>query len=170
MKKLGGLFIAVTIIALIAYQALMYYDNNFRYGRMRETPGVKPHEDPLLILETGIVPIHGGDAAYRLMPTTDLFSPLNMKASTTIARGQALYRVYCAQCHGINYDGNGTVGQSFQPLPANLLSAGVQSKSEAELFKSISFGIPNGRQPALDTTITQDDRWYIIAFVQSLGS
>jgi mono/diheme cytochrome c family protein len=81
-----------------------------------------------------------------------------------------LYQVYCAQCHGNNFDGNGTVGQSFQPLPANLRSPQVQAKTEGELFKSISFGIPGGRQPALDTTITPNDRWYIIAFVQSLGS
>jgi len=170
MKKLVGLFITAAIIILVAYQALIYYDNNFRYGRMRETPGVKPQETPLLVLESGIVPIHGGDAVYRLTPATDLVSPIDMKASNTVARGKDLYRVYCAQCHGINFDGNGTVGQSFQPLPANLRSPQVQSKTEGELFKSISFGIPDGRQPALDTTITPDDRWHIIAFVQSLGS
>ena len=170
MKKLFGFFILVGIIILAAYQALMYYDNNFRYGRMRETPGVKPHETPLLLLEPDIVPIHGGDATYRLTPAADLVSSLNRQAPTTIARGKTLYGVYCAQCHGINFDGNGTVGQSFQPLPANLRGPAVQEKTEGELFKSISFGIPGGRQPALDTTITPVDRWHIIAFVQSLGS
>ena len=170
MKKLFGFFILVGIIILAAYQALMYYDNNFPYGRMRETPGVKPHETPLLVLEPGIVPIHGGDATYRLTPAADLVSSLNRQAPATLARGKNLYNVYCAQCHGINFDGMGTVGQSFQPLPANLRSPAVQTKTEGELFKSISFGVPDGRQPALDTTITPDDRWYIIAFVQSLGS
>jgi hypothetical protein len=62
------------------------------------------------------------------------------------------------------------VGQSFHPLPTHLRSPEVQSKSEGQLFKSISFGVPGGRQPALDTTIPAEDRWYIIAFVQSLGS
>ena len=170
MKKLLGLFILVGIIGLAAYQALMFYDNNFRYGRMRETPGVKPHEAPLLVLERGIVPTHGGDAVYRVTPAADLSSPLNRQAATTIARGENLYYVYCAQCHGNNFDGNGTVGQSFQPLPANLRGPEVQAKTEGELFKSISFGIPGGRQPALDTTLLPDDRWYIIAFVQSLDS
>ena len=170
MKKLAGFLIIFVIIILAAYQALMFYDNNFRYGRMRETPGVKPHEAPLLVLEPGIVPIHGGDAGYRLTPAADLASPLNMQAAATVARGKDLYRLYCAQCHGINYDGNGTVGQSFQPLPANLRSPDIQSKTEGALFKSISFGIPGGRQPALDTTIPPDDRWHIIAFVKSLAS
>ena len=168
MKKLVGLFIVVAIIVLAAYQGLMYYDNNFRYGRMRETPAVKPHEDPLLVSETGIVPIHGGDALYRATPAHALISPLNMTAPGVVARGKALYLVYCAQCHGYDYDGNGTVGQSFHPLPTDLRSSVVQSKHEGELFKSISYGVRDGRQPALDTTILPDDRWQIIAFVQSL--
>jgi mono/diheme cytochrome c family protein len=170
MKKLLAFFIVVAVVILVAYQALMYYDNNFRYGRMRETPGVKPHEEPLLTVDPGIVPVHGGDATYRLTPAAKLRSPLDRQAAATIKRGGELYQVYCAQCHGNYFDGNGTVGQSFQPLPANLRSPQVQAKTEGELFKSISFGIPGGRQPALDTTITPNDRWYIIAFVQSLGS
>ena len=170
MKKLAGLFIAVAIIGLAAYQALMYYDNNFRYGRMRETPGVKPHEDPLLVMESGIVPIHGGDALARVSPPKTLISPLNMTEPAVVTRGQALYLVYCAQCHGYDYDGNGTVGQSFNPLPADLRSSEVQSRLEGELFKSISYGVRDGRQPALDTTILPEDRWYIIAFVHSLDT
>jgi len=169
MKKLIGFLIVVAILVFAAYQALMVYDNNFRYGRMRETPGVRPHEEPLLVQETGIVPIHGGDAAYRVTAAADLISPLNRNSGATIKRGSDLYHVFCAQCHGLNFDGKGTVGQSFAPLPANLRSPEVQSKSEGELFKSISYGVPGGRQPALDTTIPARDRWYIIAFVQSLA-
>jgi mono/diheme cytochrome c family protein len=168
MKKIIGFFIVVAILVFVAYQALMVYDNNFRYGRMRETPGVRPHEEPLLIQESGIVPIHGGDALYRVTPAVELISPLDRQADATIKRGSDLYHVYCAQCHGLNFDGNGTVGQSFEPLPTNLHSAEVQSKPEGELFKSISYGVPGGRQPALDTTILAQDRWYIIAFIQSL--
>ena len=168
MKKIIGFFIVVAILVFVVYQALMYYDNNFRYGRMRETPGVRPHEEPLLIQESGIVPIHGGDALYRVTPAVELVSPLDRQADATIKRGSDLYHVYCAQCHGLNFDGNGTVGQSFEPLPTSLRSAEVQSKPEGELFKSISYGVPGGRQPALDTTILAQDRWYIIAFIQSL--
>ncbi len=49
MKKIIGFFIVVAVILYVAYEALMYYDNNFRYGRMRETPAVRPQEVPLLI-------------------------------------------------------------------------------------------------------------------------
>jgi mono/diheme cytochrome c family protein len=170
MKKIVGILIVLGVIGYVAYEALMYYDNNFRYGRMRETPAIRPHEDPLLIMETGIVPINDGEAIYRASAGVNLISPLKSTEPSILARGKAVYLTYCAQCHGYKYDGNGTVGQSFQPLPADLRSPRVQSKLNGELFKSVSYGVPGGRQPALDTTITIDDRWHVIAFVKSLGN
>jgi mono/diheme cytochrome c family protein len=93
-----------------------------------------------------------------------------MSQGSVINRGKAVYLTFCAQCHGLNYDGQGTVGQSFHPLPTNLRSPKVQSKPDGELFKSVSYGVPGGRQPALHTTITIDDRWHVVAFVKSLGN
>jgi len=169
MKKIIGLLIVIGIIGLAAYEALMYYDNNFRYGRMRETPAVRPYEEPMLKMETGLVPFNGGEALYRTTAGIDLNSPAKIGDAAAIARGNAVYLTFCAQCHGYDYDGNGTVGQSFQPLPTDLRSTKVQSTPEGTLFKSISYGVPGGRQPALETTISIDDRWHVVAFVKSLG-
>jgi len=160
----------IGIVGYVAYEALMYYDNNFRYGRMRETPAVRPHEDPLLKMGDGIVPVNGGEAIYRATAGVDLISPLNISQDSVINRGKAVYLTFCAQCHGLNFDGQGTVGQSFHPLPTNLRSPEVQSKPDGELFKSISYGVLGGRQPALHTTIIVDDRWHVVAFVKSLGN
>jgi mono/diheme cytochrome c family protein len=170
MRKIIGFFIVIAVVLYGAYEALIYYDNNFRYGRMRETPAVRPMEDPLFNMEAGIVPINAGEAIYRATPGVDLESPLDAAEPLVVARGKAVYLTYCAQCHGYNYDGNGTVGQSFHPLPTDLRSPEVQTKVNGELFKSVSYGVPGGRQPALDTTITIDDRWHVIAFVKSLGN
>jgi mono/diheme cytochrome c family protein len=169
MKKIIIFFIVVGAVLYAAYAALMYYDNNFRYGRMRETPGVRPMEAPEQIMETGLVPVDGGEALYRITPAADLISPIKASEPFVITRGKAVYLTFCAQCHGYDYDGEGTVGQSFQPLPTDLRSPLVQSKPDGELFKTISYGIPGRRQPALDTTVTIDDRWHVIAFVKSLG-
>lgn len=169
MKKIIGFIIVVGIVIYAAYEALMYYDNNFRYGRMRETPAVRPHEDPLLIMEDGIVPVSGGEAVNRVTAGIDLTAPVTMTESAVVARGKAVYLTYCAQCHGNNHDGNGTVGQSFNPLPTDLRSAEVQYKPQGMLFKSVSYGVPGGRQPALHTTVTIDDRWRVVAYIKSLG-
>ena len=169
MKKIIGFIVVVAVILYAAYEALMYYDNDFRYGRMRETPAVRPQEVPLFNMEAGIVPVNAGEAIYRATPGVDLVSPLDAAEPLVVGRGKAVYLTYCAQCHGYNYDGNGTVGQSFQPLPTDLRSPEVQSKPEGELFKTVSYGIPGKRQPALQTTVTIDDRWHVIAFMKSLG-
>jgi len=169
MRKIIGFFIVMAVVLYGAYEALIYYDNNFRYGRMRETPAVRPQEVPLFNMEAGIVPVNAGEAIYRATPGVDLVSPLDAAEPLVVARGKAVYLTYCAQCHGYNYDGNGTVGQSFQPLPTDLRSPEVQTKPEGELFKTVSYGISGKRQPALQTTITIDDRWHVIAFIKSLG-
>jgi mono/diheme cytochrome c family protein len=167
MKKLLALAV-VLVGALGAYHALMFYDNNFRYGRMRETPAVKPHEEPLIRMESGVVPLSGGDAVLRATPGPALKPSVAMHDANVIARGKAVYFTFCAQCHGRNYDGNGTVGQSFHPLPTDFRTIAVQSQPAGELFKSVSYGIPGGRQPPLETTLTIDDRWSVVAFVKSL--
>lgn len=170
MRKILGLFIVVAIVILAVYHALIYYDNNFRYGRMRETPAVRPYEEPLLVEEAGLVPINGGEAIFRATVGSEIQSPIDLTQADAITRGKSVYLIYCAQCHGNNYDGKGTVGQSFAPLPTDLRSAKVQDSPAGVLFKNVSYGIPDGRQPPLHATITVDDRWRVVAYVKSLGT
>jgi mono/diheme cytochrome c family protein len=169
MKKYILFFILLALGVLVAYEGLLLYDTDFRYGRMWETPGVRPLEDPPLVMDGTGVPFHDGEELFKATPTEALRSPLPGKDPDTVKPGKVLYFTYCAQCHGKDYDGNGTVGQSFHPLPTDLRSAKVQSLSEGAFFKEISYGVPNGRQPALATTIDPQDRWRIIAYLRSLG-
>lgn len=169
MKKLliPGLLLA---LLTVAYHVLMTYDNNFPYGRMRETPAVRPYERPILPMEAGLVPFLGGESLFRAANPEVLKSPVNAADPTVVDEGKRLYFLFCQQCHGKVYDGNGTVGQSFAPLPTDLMSPRVQSQTEGQLFHHISYGIGGGgRQPALATTIQVLDRWKIVAFVRSLG-
>jgi len=169
VKKYLIFLIALGIVVLLAYEALIYYDENFRYGRMWETPAVRPHEELPLSMPKGTVPQGGGEELFKATPAELLKSPIAMSDQAQIEPGKVLYSKFCAQCHGKNYDGNATVGQSFHPLPTDLRSPKVQSLSEGTFFKEISYGIPDGRQPPLATTIDPLDRWRIIAYVKSLG-
>jgi mono/diheme cytochrome c family protein len=169
MKKYVVLALFVPFIIFVAYEALIFYDNNFRVGRMWETPAVRPHEKELLIMKQGVVPFGGGEAIFRATVGEALKSPLPKDDPSNMELGKILYSTYCAQCHGSYHDGNGTVGQSFHPLPTDLRSAKVQALHEGVLFKEISYGTPNGRQPPLATTIDISDRWRIIAYIKSLG-
>jgi hypothetical protein len=169
MKTVAVLLVFVGTIILAAYGILTYYDNNFPFVRMWETKGVWPHEEPLLIMKDGVVPISGGEAIYKSIPMDQIKSPIPLDNSEHILAGQKGYFNFCAPCHGPHHDGNGTVGQSFAPLPTDLRSEKVQSYSEGELFKDISYGEPGKRQPPLATTIDMTTRWQIVAYVRSLG-
>lgn len=169
MKKILLIALVVVVVALVAYEALTFVDNKFMPGRMRETPAVRPYEKPLLIMEQGVIPFEGGEAVYRATDGKRLKSPFLKGDANTTKWGKTLYFMYCAQCHGKFHDGNGTVGQSFHPLPTDLRSVKVQTLPEGVLFKEISYGVPNGRQPALATTIEATDRWRIIVYLKSLG-
>jgi len=169
MKRIIVLVGFVAVVLTAVYTVITLYDKNMRVGRMWETPGVWPHEQELLIMEPGVVPFHGGEAEYRNAKAEDLVSPFKKDDPEVVASGKSLYFTHCAQCHGKYHDGNGTVGQSFNPLPGDLQSDKVQSLPQGTLFKEISYGVPDGRQPPLATTIEIMDRWRIIAYVKSLG-
>lgn len=169
MKKIFLIALVVVVVAFVGYEALTFVDNEFMPGRMRETPAVRPYEEPLLIMEQGVIPFEGGEAVYRAADGKRLKSPFLKGDANATKWGKTLYFTYCAQCHGKFHDGNGTVGQSFHPLPNDLRSVKVQTLPEGVLFKEISYGVPNGRQPPLATTIKVKDRWRIVAYVKSLG-
>ncbi len=169
MKKVAA-FIIFVILVIAGLGCLRFFDDNFKYGRMRETPAVRPHERPMLVLPPGSVSIHEAEAPLRAMDAAELVSPLGTLEAPDPAYGKWLYTNYCRPCHGRNHDGHGTVGQSFHPLPGDLRSSKVQLRPDGILFKEISYGTPGGRQPPLATTISIADRWQIIAYMKSLGS
>jgi len=168
MKKVVAAAGILLAFILVVYHVLLKIDNDFKYGRMRETPSVRPYEEPLLLMASGIVPAGEGEAILRATPAEELRSPFQ-PTPDVLKAGESSYFTFCAQCHGKYHDGNGTVGQSFAPLPGDLRSAKVQALPEGVLFKEISYGIPKGRQPPLATTIAVADRWQIISYVKSLG-
>ncbi|MBI5588994.1 MAG: c-type cytochrome [Deltaproteobacteria bacterium] len=170
MKKRMLPLIMLAVLVWAGYAALMAYDKYFPYGRMRETPAVRPYEKPIPVMEAGTVPVADPEAAYQAMEARKLRSPLLPGDPNAIARGQVVYATFCRQCHGRDHDGNGTVGQSFSPLPADLRSSRVQESMDGVLFQHISCGAGSGsRQPALATTIQISDRWSVIAYIKSIG-
>ena len=154
---------------MLIFAILPFLRNCFPYGRMRETPAVKPYERPMPVMETDVIPVTDTEAVYRTADGLSLLSPLPSGDPAAIQRGGVVYSTFCEQCHGKYQDGLGTVGQSFAPLSADLRSSKVQSLPDGILFQHISYG-NGGRQPPLATTIRISDRWSVIAFIKSIGT
>jgi mono/diheme cytochrome c family protein len=159
----------VCIVALAAWGALTLYDEQLSIGRMWKTAAIKPHEKPIPVMAAQIVPFNGGEAFYRQADPSRLQPEFTLDRQEVVRAGKTGYQRFCIQCHGKNHDGMGTVGQSFAPLPGDLRSQKVQAMPVGQLFQEISYGVPGGRQPALASTISIEDRWRIIGFVKSLG-
>jgi len=169
MRRIAILALFGCVVLTGAYAVITLYDRYLTVGRMWDTPAIKPHENEMPVMGSGSVPSSDGEAFYRAISGHTLKSPFNLNDTAVIKRGRQGYVTHCVHCHGKQHDGNGTVGQSFQPLPGNLRSDKVQSMPEGLLFKEISYGIPGGRQPPLATTIDIQNRWKIIAYLKSLG-
>lgn len=169
MLRIFSVLLIVTTAGLIAWGVITAYDENLKLGRMWETPAIKPHEKPLPVVANHRVPFRGGEMLYRQRDPVTLRASFDMGHPSAIASGKLGYQRYCIQCHGKQHDGNGTVGQSFAPLPGDLRSTKIQSMAPGQFFYEISYGFPGGRQPALATTIAVKERWQIVGYIQSLG-
>jgi mono/diheme cytochrome c family protein len=135
------------------------------YGRMYDQESVRTYEKKMPDSPQGTIPISGGVEVLSRTEPKDLKNPLPSNAAA-VSRGTEAYFNFCVQCHGPRADGNGTVGQSFAPLPASLADPQVLGQSDGELFYKISLGF--GRHPALATTVSEQDRWAIINYLRSL--
>lgn len=137
------------------------------YARMKDDEAVHTYETAVPEMPAHTIPIRGGVEVLRMKAPGQLQNPLP-STPQNLARGRLTYTWYCVHCHGPKADGNGTVGQSFAPLPTNLHDAGVQKQSDGELFHKIAFGFK--RHPPMYYTVGAPDTWAIIDYLRSIGS
>ena len=82
----------------------------------------------------------------------------------SLARGQQLWKVHCAICHGGAGDGTGPVG----PLigAANLLGGQYPERTDQQIFSVIFTGLR--AMPRQGYKLAPDEAWDIINFVRQL--
>ncbi len=90
-------------------------------------------------------------------------------SAESLAAGQALFEQNCAPCHGPQGLGDGPVGVTLRPAPANLqvhMVPGVHT--DAQIFDWITNGFPNSQMPAFGEVLTEDARWNIMNYIRTL--
>lgn len=83
----------------------------------------------------------------------------------SVQEGKLLFAQHCLQCHGYWGEGNGIVGLTLNGRPANLLRlAGKQSPG------AFAWKIAEGRgaMPSYRDSLSQDEIWHLVNFVESL--
>jgi mono/diheme cytochrome c family protein len=134
------------------------------YAEMRDDEAVQAYNQEFPQMPKKTIPVDGGVWVEREANPMELVNPVPDN-SRMVAFGSERYQFYCVQCHGPKLDGNGTVGQSFAPLPANLKSSKVQDLTDGEIFYQIRFGF--NRHPPLYATVSDDETWAIVRYVRS---
>src|SRR4051812_33137262 len=75
-------------------------------------------------------------------------------------KGQSLFHLRCARCHGDNGEGSGNV-------PA-LKAEKIKEVPSGEIFWFITKGDVNNGMPSW-ASLPKDQRWQIVSYVQKLG-
>ncbi|HKV38217.1 MAG TPA: cytochrome c [Blastocatellia bacterium] len=83
-----------------------------------------------------------------------------------IALGLDHYDAHCAQCHGSMGKGDSDKGKAVHA--ADLTSEAVQSKSDAQLFHAVAYGVRGSAMPAFRHSHSPDEIWHVILFVRKL--
>jgi len=135
------------------------------YARMSDQESLNPYETAMPQMPEGSIPVGGGLEVLKYTRGEGMHNPLPLNQESR-ERGKDGYSYFCIMCHGPEADGQGTVGQSFYPLPTNLKRPYVQQQSDGTLFYKISLGFK--RHPPLASTVSEEDRWAIIYYIRSL--
>ncbi|TVQ84846.1 MAG: cytochrome c [Bacteroidetes bacterium] len=121
----------------------------------------------------GTVPRHMQPYPYtadfegRELAGQNLRNPLTITAGL-LEDGRALYDIFCAQCHGVEGDGQGwlhTSGKYVIP-PTSLLDDEIVAQPEGEMYHVISAGW--GVMGEHGSLITPEQRWKIVAFIEHI--
>jgi mono/diheme cytochrome c family protein len=168
MKRLIVLGIAVSVILAAAYAGITVFDEYMRFGRMWETPAIRPHETPLLVMGKESIPVDGGEAVLRAGGAEKLENPDRDRSMKRVFAGKAAYTRYCIHCHGKDLKGQATVGQSFSAPAMDLKSPQIRDRKDGMLFSSISYG--KDRMPPLATTVSVPERWDIIVYLRAAAA
>ena len=124
----------------------------------------------LLTMATGALGVIGGAAL--------LFNSLGSDTGTlarnpippsseSVYAGRALYETHCLLCHGVGGAGDGPSAATMNPPPADLI-VHVPLHPDRALFEFVRDGISGTAMPALGDTLSDEEMWHIINYIQTL--
>ncbi len=111
--------------------------------------------------------------AFTRPVSADRAEPVNPvpPGSSSILAGEALYRQNCGACHGTSGRGDGPVGLTLNPRPADLsLHAVPGVHTDGQLFLWISNGFPGSVMPGFAQKLTETERWDLVNYLRTLAA
>ncbi len=86
-----------------------------------------------------------------------------------LAEGRARFQSSCASCHGASGRGDGAAGVAMNPRPPAIgTAAHMRGVTPALMYRIMAVGIAGTPMPSYAGTLTPEQRWNIVAYVNSL--
>jgi copper transport protein len=110
-------------------------------------------------------------ATDRVEPATagidySLENPVPATADS-IVTGKAIYENLCLSCHGVEGRGDGIAGAALIPPPADFTAGHAQVHADGEWFAWIRDGKPETGMPAFADSLSDEEIWHVINYVQT---
>lgn len=113
----------------------------------------------------GTVPRQGGELTVERAAYESRKNPI-ARTQASVARGEALYRIYCVPCHGAGGKGDGPVTPRFIP-PPDLTGPQIQGRTDGHISYYIGYG--GAIMPAYGEAISVTERWDLVNYIRTLA-
>lgn len=128
---------------------------------MDEQPSYRAYEAPVLAPPVTAVPVTGREI---VSPEAELKNPV-LPSKESLVRGETLFDINCAMCHGRTSAKPGPLGKRLSPPPPGLNHDMVRRLNDSDIFKAITFGF--GRMPPFRDKLMPQERWYLVNFMRT---
>jgi len=93
---------------------------------------------------------------------------VDTNSSSAANAGRGIYTQNCAVCHGLEGFGNGPNSLSLEKKPANFSRPFYKQYSDEFWFYRVSEGVPGTRMPRFGEVLSEEQRWYVVAYLKTL--
>ena len=93
---------------------------------------------------------------------------VNVDSSAAANAGRGIFQQNCATCHGTHGLGNGPNAIAIAKKPANFSRSFYKDYDDVTWFWRVTEGVPGTRMPQWGKLLTEEQRWYLVAFLKTL--
>jgi len=156
MKKKYIIGLGIVVIIVLAAAAYLLFTG----PHMEQQENLRTFEKSEMLPPPNSVPV-------EKFPTLPAVNESNRLKNTpeNFERGRVYYNYYCVFCHGVGLDGNGPVGKSYVPKPADLRADTIKNQADGRLVNNMLTGV--GHTPVLQRVIPYKYWWYLCLYVKN---